>query len=137
MGDSVGGGHAALLAVRARDRQEVPLCLQVLIYPMLDDRTGSGVNAESVGNILWSASLDRIGWRSFLGAEPGTADVPVAAVPARLSELSGLPPTFIGVGSIDLFSNEDIDYARRLIAAKVPTEFHIVPGAFHGFDSGR
>lgn len=87
-----------------------------------------------VGNIIWSADLNRLGWRSFLGVEPGTDLVPAAAVPARLANFAGLPPTFLGVGSIDLFADEDIQYARRLIVAKVPTELHVIDGAFHGFD---
>ncbi|PZU08265.1 MAG: alpha/beta hydrolase [Sphingomonas sp.] len=138
MGESAGGGHAALLAITARDRGEVPLVLQVLIYPMLDDRTGSGVEPPAhVGTIGWSVADNRFGWRSFLGMAPGGADVPVAAVPARTKDLAGLPAAFIGVGAIDLFVDEDIAFARRLVDAGVPTELMVVPGAFHGFDNGN
>jgi acetyl esterase/lipase len=136
MGESAGGGHAALLALAARDRGEVPVVFQVLIYPMLDDRTGVTLNPPSpIGTILWTAAKNRFGWRSFLGQEPGTRDVPARAVPARYRSLAGLPSTFIGVGSIDLFVDEDIAYARRLIDAGVSTELVVVPGAFHGFDA--
>jgi len=136
MGESAGGGHAALLALIARDRREVPVLFQVLIYPMLDDRTGSSRPvAEHIGQLLWTAEHNRFGWRSFLGQEPGTDSVPAAAAPARRTDLAGLPPTFIGVGAIDLFVDEDIEYARRLIDAGVPTELLVVPGAFHGFDA--
>ncbi len=135
VGDSAGGGHAALLAITARDRGQIPLVLQVLIYPMLDDRTGSSQPAASpVGRILWTAEANRFGWASFLGQPPGTDEVPVAAVPARIENLAGLPPAFIGVGSIDLFVDEDINYARRLIDVGVPTELLVVPGGFHAFD---
>lgn len=135
MGESAGGGHAALLALAARDRREVPLAAQVLIYPMLDDRTGSGVTPPPwIGAIGWNAGANRFGWQSFLGRRPGGSNVPAAAVPARRRDLAGLPPTFIGVGGIDLFVSEDIDYARRLTEANVPTELVVVPGAFHGFD---
>jgi acetyl esterase/lipase len=135
MGESAGGGHAALLAITARDRGEVPLAFQCLVYPMLDDRTGSSRQApETVGTLLWTAASNRFGWRSFLGVEPGGANVPAQGVPARVEKLEGLPPAFVGVGSIDLFVEEDIDYARRLIAANVPAELLVVPGAFHGFD---
>lgn len=135
MGESAGGGHAALLAIAARDRAEVPLAFQCLIYPMLDDRTGSAVaTPPSIGRLVWTAADNRLGWESFLGMQPGTTRIPSAAVPARVSKLEGLPPTFISVGSIDLFVNEDIDYARRLINAGVSTELLITPGAFHGFD---
>jgi acetyl esterase/lipase len=75
------------------------------------------------------------GWRALLGVEPGGASVAVAAVPARRSDLAGLPPAFIGVGGIDLFAAEDIDFARRLLEAGVPAELVVVPGVFHGFDA--
>jgi acetyl esterase/lipase len=135
LGESGGGGHAALLAIAARDRGEISLCFQALIYPMLDDRTGtSRVTAPHIGYFGWNADSNRFGWKSFLGMEPGGDDVPIEGVPARIADLSGLPPTFIGVGALDLFVEEDIEYARRLIAAGVPTELLVVPGAQHGFD---
>ncbi len=135
MGESAGGGHAALLAIAAHDRGEVPLAFQCLVYPMLDDRTGTTRQVpDSVGTLLWTAESNRFGWRSFLGQEPGGANVPAGAVPSRVENLAGLPPAFIGVGSIDLFVEEDIEYTRRLIAAGVATELVVVPGAFHGFD---
>jgi acetyl esterase/lipase len=136
MGESAGGGHAALLAIVARDRHEVPLAFQCLVYPMLDDRTGTTrMPPWPIGQLAWDVPANRFGWRSFLGRTPGTAGVPAAAVPARTASLRGLPPAFIGVGSIDLFVDEDIAYAERLIDAAVPTELNIVPGAFHGFDA--
>ncbi len=135
MGDSAGGGHAAMLAIAARDRGEAPLVYQALIYPMLDDRTGSTRKTPPhQGLIVWTPQENRFGWTSLLGVPAGSRDVPAGSVPARVEDLRGLPPTFIGVGSIDLFVDEDIEYARRLIAAGVPTELIVVPGAFHGFD---
>lgn len=135
VGESAGGGHAALLAIAARDRGEIPLAFQCLIYPMLDDRTGTSRKIPPhMGRMIWNAQSNRFGWGSFLGMEPGGPDVPSAAVPARLNDLKGLPPAFIGVGSIDLFLDEDVDYAQRLIAANVPAELLVVPGGFHGFD---
>lgn len=135
MGESAGGGHAAMLAIAARDRGEVPLIYQALIYPMLDDRTGSTRRAPPhVGRIIWRAEDNQFGWTSLLGVPAGSRRAPAGAVPARVENLRGLPPAFIGVGSIDLFVDEDIEYARRLIAAGVATELVVVPGAFHGFD---
>jgi acetyl esterase/lipase len=130
MGESAGGGHAALLAFAARDRGEVPLIFQLLVYPMLDDRTGSTRQLPAqFGSVGWSPAENRFGWRALLGMEPGVPSVPAAAVPARRTDLRGLPPT-----CIDLFASEDMDFARRLIEAGVPTELRVVPGAFHGFD---
>jgi acetyl esterase/lipase len=135
MGESAGGGHAALLAIAARDRGEVPIAFQCLVYPMLDDRTGSTRQVPApIGTILWDADTNRLGWRSFLGQEPGGSSVPAKAVPARLDNFKGLPPTFIGVGGIDLFVQEDVAYAHRLIDAVVPVELVVTPGAFHAFD---
>jgi acetyl esterase/lipase len=136
MGESAGGGLAALLAIMARDRAEIPVIFQCLLYPMLDDRTGSTrqPSNSNMGRIIWTQASNRFGWASFLGQPPGTDAVPAAAVPARVVNLAGLPPAFIGVGAIDLFVDEDVDYARRLVDAGVQTELIVVPGAFHGFD---
>jgi len=134
-GESAGGGHAALLAITARDRGEVPILFQALVYPMLDDRTGGAVQVPAhIATLGWRAPENQYGWRAFLGQQPGTATVPVRAVPARTKTLAGLPPAFIEVGGVDLFVSEDIEYARRLNEAGVPTELLVVPGAFHGFD---
>ena len=136
MGESAGGGHAAMLAIAARDRGEVPLCYQALIYPMLDDRTGS-VNRKPpyMGALVWSEAKNRFGWTSLLGVPAGSARVPPGSVPARVGNLKGLPPAFIGVGSIDLFVDEDVEYARRLLDAGVGCELVVIPGGFHGFDN--
>ncbi len=135
MGESAGGGHAAMLAIAARDRGEVPVVFQCLIYPMLDDRTGTSRKvAPHVGTLIWTPAQNRFGWESFLGRAAGMATAPKGAVPARLANLKGLPPAFIGVGSLDLFCDEDVDYAQRLNEAGVSAELIVVPGAFHGFD---
>ena len=127
-GASAGGGLAAALALLARDRGEVRPVLQILSYPMLDDRTLDPA-LDDPGFRLWDTASNRFGWRSYLGG----AD-PAGAVPARCEDLTGLPPAWIGVGTLDLFHGEDLTYAARLAAAGVPCEFHEVPGAFHGFD---
>lgn len=135
VGGSAGGGHAAALAIAARDRGEIPICCQILIYPMLDDHTGSThMLPPFIGTYGWSASDNKLGWTSLLGVPAGSKSVPAGAVPARVSDLSRLPPTFVGVGSIDLFVEEDIEYAKRLVLAGVPTKLLVVPGAFHAFD---
>ncbi len=133
-GESAGGGHAAMLAIAARDRGEVPVLFQSLIFPMLDDRTGSTRQLPAhIGAFVWTPDLNRLGWSALLGVPAGSDDVPAGAVPARVDDLAGLPPAWIGVGSLDLFVEEDIAYAQRLILAGVPTELDVVPGAYHGF----
>jgi acetyl esterase/lipase len=88
IGESAGGGHAALLAIAARDRGEVPLVFQCLIYPMLDDRTGTTRKLpHQEDRLIWNATSNHFGWKSFLGMEPGGPDVPPAAVPARVQDL--------------------------------------------------
>jgi acetyl esterase/lipase len=134
-GESAGGGHSAQLAIAARDRREIPVLFQLLIYPMLDDRTGSTRPVPAhIGQFIWIAESNRFGWTSLLGVPAGSADVPAGAVPSRVENLAGLPPAFISVGAIDLFVDEDVEYARRLINAEVPTELHVTPGAYHGYD---
>jgi acetyl esterase/lipase len=136
-GESAGGTHAASLAIHARDRnkEDVPICFQLLIYPALDDRTGSShPAAPAVGHFLWTPSANRFAWSSLLGVPAGSSKVPAAAVPARVASVAGLPPAWIGVGSIDLFVEEDMEYARRLVHAGIATELLVVRGAFHGFD---
>jgi acetyl esterase/lipase len=126
-GASAGGGLAAALALLARDRGELTPAFQVLVYPMLDDR--SSATAENPDYRLWNTRSNRFAWAAYLG----DAD-PRVAVPARRDDLSGLPPTWIGVGTHDLFHEEDLAYAERLTNAGVACRVEVVPGAFHGFD---
>jgi triacylglycerol lipase len=136
-GESAGGGLAAALALLARDRAEVSLVHQHLIYPMIDDRTGADNSVDAhpfVGDYLWTAVHNRFGWASLLGVPPGTAGISPYAAAARAENLDGLPPSFISVGALDLFLEEDLEYARRLTRAGISVELHVYPGAFHGFD---
>jgi acetyl esterase/lipase len=133
-GASAGGGLAAALALLARDRGDVPVIFQLLIFPMLDDRTVTSPDPHPyTGEYVWTPEANRFGWTSLLGQEPGGPDVSPYAAAARAERLEGLPPTFINVGALDLFLEEDLEYARRLTRAGVPTELHVYPGAFHGF----
>jgi len=135
MGESSGGGHAAMLAIAARDRGEIPIKQQILVYPMLDDRTGTRPDQPPwKGQFVWTAGINRLSWSSLLGVPAGSVSVPEGAVPAREGNLKGLPATFIAVGSIDLFADEDVEYAKRLMDQGIATELYVAPGAFHGFD---
>ncbi len=134
MGESAGGGLAAALALLVRDRGEYRLAFQHLIYPMLDDRTCVREPHPFAGEFLWHAHNNQFGWRCLLGGSPGGEGVSPYAAPARATDLVGLPPAFISTGALDLFLEEDVDYAQRLIRAGVPTELHVYPGAFHAFD---
>lgn len=134
-GASAGGGLAAALAQLAHDRQEIKPIFQLLIYPMLDDRTVTRSDMAESNHLIWNQKSNRFGWESYLGQKCGAENMPAYAVPARRQELSGLPPAWIGVGTEDLFYEEDLAYARKLQEAGVPCETHIVQGAFHGFDA--
>ncbi|CDO89103.1 alpha/beta hydrolase [Mycobacterium triplex] len=126
-GASAGGGFAAGVAQLARDRGDVALALQMMVYPMLDDRTGA--TGDGQRRVMWSASDNQLAWQWYLaGAEP------TMAVPARRIDLSGLAPAWIGVGTLDLFHDECLAYADRLRRAGVAVQEEIVPGAFHAFD---
>lgn len=134
-GASAGGGLAASLGLLTRDRGEVPLVFQLLIYPMLDDRTATLAEPHPyVGEYVWTPQANHFGWAALLGQEPGGPDVSPYAAAARAEHLQGLPPTYLSVGSLDLFLEENLEYARRLMRAGVPTELHVYPGAFHGFN---
>jgi acetyl esterase/lipase len=124
-GASAGGGLAAALAFAIRDSDLTEPVFQLLVYPMLDDRTVSGPEHMR----MWDEDCNRFGWASFLG----DANALIAA-PGRRTDLAGLPPAWIGVGSNDLFASEDREYADRLVEAGVPCEFRSISGAFHGFD---
>jgi acetyl esterase/lipase len=134
-GASAGAGLAAALALLARDRGELRPVLQLLSYPMLDDRTTARTDVDPRRLRLWSPKSNRFGWRAYLGAATADGEVSPLAAPARHHDLSGLPPAWIGVGTNDLFHDEDVTYARRLQEAGVPTSLHVVPGAYHAFDS--
>lgn len=132
-GESAGGGHAAMLTQHARKQGGPAICFQMLDAPMLDDRTCTLADPHPfTGEFVWTVERNHFGWRALLGMEPGGPDVPPAAVPARAADLSGLPPAFITVGALDLFLEEDLEYARRLTRAGVPVELHVTAGGHHG-----
>jgi acetyl esterase/lipase len=133
-GASAGGGLAASLVHLAHDRQEIKLIFQLLVYPMLDDRTVLRTDIDDSNNITWNQKSNRFGWESYLEKKCGSKDAPEYSVPARRRDLSGLPQTWIGVGTVDLFYDEDMLYAQRLKEYDVKCELYTVPGAFHGFD---
>lgn len=130
-GASAGGGLCAALALLARDRGEIPLIFQNLIYPMIDDRMTTASSSWEVP--VWPPESNKMGWRAYLGPAYG-GDVPGYAAPSRYANLKGLPPAYVMVGALDGFLEEDVEYAMRLTRAEVPTELHVYPGAPHGFD---
>jgi acetyl esterase/lipase len=131
-GVSAGGGLAAALALLVRDRGEMPLAFQLLEAPMLDDRQQTS-SSNLDGLAVFSKQSNEFCWRAYLGERYGGLDLPYYAAPARATNLSGLPPSFISVGAVDGFRDESIDYGLRLNQAGVATELHVYPGAPHGF----
>jgi len=133
-GASAGGGLAAGTALLARDRGGPALSHQILMCPMLDDRCVTPSSQELDREGVWDRTSNLTGWTALLGDACGGPDVSPYAAPARARDLSGLPPAFIDVGSVETFRDEDIEYAARLSRAGVSVEFHLWPGGFHGFD---
>lgn len=134
-GPSAGGGLTAGVTLRARDEGEPELCFQMLIYPMIDDRNET-VSSKQVTDIgIWDREMNIKAWDAYLGSRSGSDDISPYAAPARSSDLSGLPPTFLDVGTHDAFRDETIMYAQQLVASGVQAEFHLWSGGFHGYDT--
>jgi acetyl esterase/lipase len=132
-GASAGGGLAAAAAQRACD-EGIPLRAQAMVYPMLDDRTAVRDDSAGRGELTWAASSNKWAWTAYLGREPLMSDAPEYAAPARRTSLAGLPPAWIGVGDLDIFYDENVDYAERLKMAGVVCELIVVPGMYHAAD---
>ncbi|MFJ9815223.1 alpha/beta hydrolase [Streptomyces sp. NPDC101151] len=134
-GASAGGGLAAALALLLRDRQGPRVIGQILTCPMLDDRNDTVSSHQMAGIGLWDRTANETGWTALLGERRGGPDVSPYAAPARASDLSGLPPAFLDVGSAETFRDEVVDYASRIWQSGGVAELHVWPGGFHGFDS--
>jgi acetyl esterase/lipase len=133
VGSSAGGGLSAAVAQRAHD-EGITLRAQILVYPMIDDRTAIREKHEGRGTFLWTPEANLFGWTAYLGRPPRLSDAPEYAAPARRTDLSGLAPAWIGVGTLDLFYDESVAYAKALRASGVPCELITVPGMYHGAD---
>lgn len=133
-GGSAGGGLAAACSLMARDRRSPGLLAQMLIYPMLDDRLATGSSRELDGEGIWDSGSNLTAWTMLLGDRRGGEDVSPYAAPARAGDLSGLPPAYLELGSVETLRDEDLDYARRIWAAGGIAELHVWPGGFHAFD---
>ncbi len=134
LGGSAGGGLSAGVALLARDRGGPTLLLQMLIYPMLDDRNVTASSHAVVDLGVWDRHMNIAAWACLLGDRAGTEDVSPYAAATRAADLAGLPPAYIDVGDLDLFVDESVAYASRLMAAGVPVELHVLPGAYHAFE---
>jgi acetyl esterase/lipase len=133
-GGSAGGGLSAATALLARDRGGPALAGQLLLCPMLDDRNDTPSAIQMAGLGVWDRSANEVGWTALLGDARGGPDVSPYAAPARATDLTGLPPTFVDVGSADSFRDEDVAYATRIWQAGGVAELHVWPGGYHGFD---
>jgi acetyl esterase/lipase len=131
-GGSAGGGLAAGVSLMARDKGGPALIGSLLMYPMLDDRNETVSSRQYVGIGVWDRGSNFTGWDALLGTRRGTADVSIYAAPSRATDLSGLPPTFIDVGSAEVFRDEDVAYASKIWADGGICELHVSPGVFHG-----
>ena len=134
-GTSAGGGLAAGVAVRVAERGGPRLSDLVLSAPMLDDRARFPSSVMLDGSAPWDRHSNRTGWQALLGKTADGHEPPAEAAPARASDLSGLPPLFVDVGSIETFRDEAIDFATRAAQDGIAVELHVWGGAFHGFES--
>jgi acetyl esterase/lipase len=130
-GGSAGGGLTIATALLARDRGGPALKFMMPIYPMIDDTNTTESSQEIVDIGIWDREGNIQAWSWYLGGKPADQ----YAAPTRAQDLKGLPPAFIDVGTVDLFRDEDIAFAQRLMAAGVPTELHIHPGSYHAAET--
>ncbi|KAF7554633.1 hypothetical protein G7Z17_g2812 [Cylindrodendrum hubeiense] len=137
-GESAGGTHAAAVALIARDREFSPAPAKlIMVYPMLDDRTNPPADSGFLKLASWSPHQNKLGWGAYIGEDnvgKPDANIPAYAVPARAKSLKGLPSTYIDIGSLDLFRDESLEFAQRLMREDVEVEFHLFPGVPHAFD---
>jgi acetyl esterase/lipase len=133
MGDSGGGGIAAAVTHFAQGKKGPSIAKQILIYPMLDDRNVT-YDPQIGAFAVWGAVDNETGWNAMLGSRRGTSTIPPCAAPARMQDATGMPPMYIETGELDIFRNEDIEYAAKFGKAGVSTEMHVHPGCPHGFE---
>lgn len=133
-GVSAGGGLTAALTLLARDRQYPSICFQMPLYPMIDDRNNTPSANEITEGFVWNQKSNEAGWKMYLGKLHGTVDIPAYAAAARAEDYSNLPRTYTCVGQLDPFRSETLTYVTKLAEAGVDVEFHLYPGAYHGFE---
>lgn len=132
-GPSAGGGLAAGLSLLARDKREYPIASQILFFPMLDDRNTLPPSETHPDTLVWSRANNKYGWDAYLKSIVKSKEIPIYAAPSRTKNFNRLPPACIITGELDLFLQENLDYANQLLAAGIPTSLHLYPGAYHGF----
>ncbi|MEU6591183.1 alpha/beta hydrolase [Streptomyces sp. NPDC046881] len=134
-GASAGGGLTAALALLCRDRRGPHPLGQLLMCPMLDDRNDTLSSRQMAGRGVWDRTANETAWTALLGDRRGGPDVSPYAAPARATDLSGLPPAFLDVGSAETFRDEVVGYASRIWQAGGVAELHVWPGGCHCFDA--
>lgn len=133
-GTSAGGGLAAGTALLTRERKGPAIAAQVLIGPMLDHRNNTASSHQFDGPVIWSRDANAFAWHSVL-ADIGDGPVPSCVSPAIADDLSDLPTTYIDAGSAEVFRDEAVTYATRILAAGGQADLHVWAGGFHGFDA--
>lgn len=133
MGDSSGGGLAAALAHFAKELRQPPIAKQILIYPRLDHRK-TNPDPNLLPYAVWGYEDNISGCQALLGKNIGASDVPPSAAPARMTSAAGLPPIYIDTGELDIFKDENLEYAEKFTQSGISTEFHLHPDMPHGYD---
>lgn len=136
MGESAGGGLAASLNLYIKDKTEYRPKNQILIYPMIDYKTSldpENYPNKYVGEYLWTHHLNQYAWKALQGSFDIPEDQLGYFSPSYAKDLTGLPPTYMMVGSLDLFFEEDMQYAIGLVRSGVPVTLDLVQGVIHAF----
>ncbi|MEU4807373.1 alpha/beta hydrolase [Actinosynnema sp. NPDC023587] len=132
-GASAGGGLSAGVSLLARDRGGPALAGQMLMCPMLDDRNESVSSRQYDGRGAWDRNNNDTAWNAILGPLRGTDEASPYQVPARMADLSGLPPAYVDVGAAEIFRDEATEYATRIWATGGQAELHVWSGGYHAF----
>lgn len=129
-GDSAGGALAAGVSLLARDRREINIKFQLLIYPVIDKKQNTDSMKLYYDTPMWNSKLNKKMWDLYLKGVSNDC----YASPIDVESHRNLPASYIEVAEYDCLRDEGIQYAEALRKEKVPVQLNITKGTVHGYD---